>query len=1428
MKKQMMAIGALCLVLCAGVAQAAPILLKSGTIDPQGQSGRPKARLMAAGAPVAKGGLYIIQHEGAIPAGWRRQLRAAGARIRGYVPENAYIIEVPDEAYAKVEAVEHAYLGAYRAADRIEPTLQTGDEMICVISLFDAAARDAVRARLASVPGAEAIRADGKAIRARLSATARGTVAGWDEVEYISPYLAPKLYNDVAVGDGLMNVRTVWPNGGAGLDLSGTGQVVAVADTGLDTGDFDTLHRDLRGQVLRAYALARENDWSDRQGHGTHVSGSVLGTGAVSNDIRGVAWGAKLIMQSAGNASGQLSGLPADLNNLFRQAYEEENGVPGARIHSNSWGSNSTSVGGVLDGWYSPESRNVDEFTFSHPDTCVLFAAGNEGQDNLDPLGVVDGGSISSPSTAKNCIAVGASESFRPSVRMPWFFKMFCRYAPLIGDRIASPYDEENQGMAAFSSRGPCRDGRIKPDIVAPGTCILSTRARDDEDETGDYASKDGTSMATPLTAGASALVREWLKKHRGISNPDGATVKAVLMAGAKSLAPGQYGTGEYREIPEAYPNNVEGWGQVNVGRSVTNDAGIVVHDACVIGNGETHTYRVSVRETGRLAVVLAYADAPASLAASRQLVDDLDLEVKTPSGTTTYPNSLNGPDRVNNVEGVRFESAETGEYLITVKGTSINTPMDNALTGDRDDAIRYSLVVNGAEESAERRVSRTIYVGDGDSLQSAIDEAEEGDCIFVAEGNYAPIVNTNSGILVCAQDPKNPPIIDANDSGRCIRSVSGATFRGFTLCGGSASGVKGGGVLGGRLENCVITGCKATHGGGAACAELVNCLITDNEADVSGGGVYDCRLVNCTVVGNRADEARGAYLVGTDSREACALNCIIDKVGGEVSLYKRCFIGDDPGFGDDYHLAGGSPCIDAGYDGWVDMSTDLDGTLRIMGGAVDLGCYESLPKYGFADRDLHVSAPSQVVFVAVNESPGDMSIRSDCGWLVPQGVLNLGEGAISQKLMIRENETGASRTGHLELVDDDSKAILDTLTVTQVAATERGTYFALIVGGKANISLVQERCCSTGLWRPDNQRTITDEEGLTKAAVTEALGELAKTAKAGDMVLYYQSCPAEHDAEGCDPHSVRLRLGDDWMSPSELSEALSAFDKGVRVIVIVDASYSAGLFRGGASYGENIAFITAADCDQEIPAAADGAFTRTLCAEWASVAADVDNDARLDFLELWTAAARLADRPPDHEARCFNKTLLQGQFANIFGFPGLSALLRVDFADLFREVGPELALDMASNTMVMAGYSEALAGTLTTLDQARELMKWSATTGVTPAEVNEAAAPLLSAALWADGLLDISNESVRIRGFAPAATGLGWTLAVGLDAYDPRMLNKNLLQAAIGAVGSETADGEYTTSGLEQTVRPTEEHVEIDVLPPDDKDAYFLKGFVR
>jgi len=71
--------------------------------------------------------------------------------------------------------------------------------------------------------------------------------------------------------------------------------------------------------------------------------------------------------------------------------------------------------------------------------------------------------------------------------------------------------------------------------------------------------------MATPLTAGAAALVREWLTRVRGIANPSGALMKAVLLNGAVDMSPGQYGTGGTREIPAARPNNVAGWGRVNL-----------------------------------------------------------------------------------------------------------------------------------------------------------------------------------------------------------------------------------------------------------------------------------------------------------------------------------------------------------------------------------------------------------------------------------------------------------------------------------------------------------------------------------------------------------------------------------------------------------------------------------------------------------------------------------------------------------------------------------------------------------------------------------------------------------------------------------------------------------------------------------------------
>ncbi len=124
-------------------------------------------------------------------------------------------------------------------------------------------------------------------------------------------------------------------------------------------------------------------------------------------------------------------------------------------------------------------------------------------------------------------------------------------------------------GMAAFSSRGPTKEGRFKPDVVAPGTSILSTRSRAARPPSPDlrdllrsgYFFDSGTSMATPLVAGCAAVLRETLVKN-GTPKPSAALIKALLINGADELF-GQYIPSEAGPSP----NNNSGWGLGRPGR---------------------------------------------------------------------------------------------------------------------------------------------------------------------------------------------------------------------------------------------------------------------------------------------------------------------------------------------------------------------------------------------------------------------------------------------------------------------------------------------------------------------------------------------------------------------------------------------------------------------------------------------------------------------------------------------------------------------------------------------------------------------------------------------------------------------------------------------------------------------------------------------
>jgi subtilisin family serine protease len=249
-----------------------------------------------------------------------------------------------------------------------------------------------------------------------------------------------------------------------------------------------------------------QGDWSDPDGHGTHTAGSILGDGTASGgQYKGTAPDAELVHQSVMDYGGGLDGLPLDLGDLFSQAYDL-----GARIHSNSWGA-------AVAGAYNANAAEVDSFMWDHKDMLVVFSAGNSGTD-VDQDGVIDPDSIGSPGTAKNVLTVGAAENERPSIAGTWSSFGYAAN-PIHDDPMADNFD----GMAAFSSRGPTDDGRIKPDVVAPGTYIVSTRSQawpfyDDTENVTTVAATAETDVAphcapldgTDVVSGEKPLEGDW------------------------------------------------------------------------------------------------------------------------------------------------------------------------------------------------------------------------------------------------------------------------------------------------------------------------------------------------------------------------------------------------------------------------------------------------------------------------------------------------------------------------------------------------------------------------------------------------------------------------------------------------------------------------------------------------------------------------------------------------------------------------------------------------------------------------------------------------------------------------------------------------------------------------------------------------------
>lgn len=492
--------------------------------------------------------------------------------------------------------------------------------------------------------------------------------------------------------------------------IHGEGQILALLDTGVDysscyfsepdgslppintgspTGGLDWTNVDLNRRKIIAYDFdyscdqypgaaycddpSSGLDAFDNAGHGTHAAASAVGDLAPYGSHEfgdAIALSSKLIVQDAGLSpldrctSRPGIGCPVTITPLLEQAYKQ-----GARVHSNSWG-DMQGVSPPPTANYTAAARDIDAFVYSHPDMLVVFNTGNYGSTGPAPAS-----SLSSPGCAKNTIQVGGT-------RMP---------------------NTNDDYLSSFTLVGPSRDGRIKPDLVGPAI-VLAGDAHVIVNSACNTTTQAGTSFASPTIAGAALLVRQYYTDGfypTGVATPSNAftpsaaLLKATLIASARRV-PNKYDA-QGHVVPTApVPSYEQGFGF-----PVLDDALYFPGDvsklraldvAPGLAAGESYSTTITANAGTRLKFVLVWTD-PAGTPrndATPQLVNDLDLQVTTPTGVTMLGNeSLHPgqPDRLNNVEAVSIDAPAGGKYTVNVSafriGSGARQPYALVITGD-------------------------------------------------------------------------------------------------------------------------------------------------------------------------------------------------------------------------------------------------------------------------------------------------------------------------------------------------------------------------------------------------------------------------------------------------------------------------------------------------------------------------------------------------------------------------------------------------------------------------------------------------------------------------------------------------------------------------------------------------------------------------